>query len=118
MKRFIPALVACAVPVLTYSQGLAVTYDFKTGAVTPATMVASQRLVTSVFDIKWLNLDAMFFTGVSFDEGQKPLGAAVGAIGIQPRISEHWYAQLGLTGSWLSGKPVATGVVVGVSYRF
>ena len=100
------------------AQSIAVVYDFKAKTTTPVTVVAEKRVADNVFDIEWLDVDALLLAGASFGDSRKPVGSVAGALAIQPQISRNWFAQIGVAGRLEAGRPIASGILFGIGYRF
>lgn len=116
--RALALLLVAAIASVAPAQSISVVYDFKSKATTPVTTIAERRLVDNVLDAPWFDIDALILAGASFGNDRKPVGSVVGAIAIQPQLSANWYGQLGLAGRLEAGRPVATGILFGIGYRF
>lgn len=117
------ALVGLAPPIEAQATNtrpsIAVVYDFKARTVTPATIVGEQRIASNLFGSKDVTLDAMAFVGVTTGSNRPTKGTLGAAIAIQARLGDDRIRGiLGVAGRVEAGRPIATGLLFGISYRF
>lgn len=115
MKKLLFALLL--MPSLVAAQSISVVYDFKSKTTSTMTTVASTRLVDNLFDIEWLDIDGLALAGFTSGRNRATVGSASLALALQPQIAGNLWGQIGLVGRMDMGAPVATGFLIGLTYR-